>query len=236
VFREMILSAVVAGLIAALAMTLVQSVWVSPLILRAEVYEDAAEAVSHQHEGGASAEHPHDEDAWKPQDGWSRRLFTFAATTLMGIGYAFLLTAVYIWWRHPRNAAHGLLYGLVGFVIFFVAPGLGLSPELPGTAAAELATRQHWWLGTALATAAGFALIFVQRRWWLRAVGVALLILPHLIAAPQPAVEASLAPAALQSQFVVATTVCSAIFWLVLGVSSTLAYQKIFLAKLASRG
>jgi cobalt transporter subunit CbtA len=233
VFREMVLTAVVAGLAAAVVMTAVQSIWVTPLILQAETYEDAAEAApaptpTHP---AAATEHHHHADAWKPQNGWPRMLFTFAATTLMGIGYAFLLVAVYVWWRHPANAAYGLLYGLAGFLVFFAAPGLGLSPELPGTAAAALASRQYWWVGTAMATAAGLALIFMQSGWWLRAVGVALLIVPHLIAAPQPAVEGALAPASLQSQFVVATTVCSILFWLSLGWSSALAYQKIFLAK-----
>ena len=202
----------------------------TPLILQAETYEDAAEATTSPTHDTAATEHHHDSDAWKPQDGWPRMLFTFAATTLMGIGYAFLLTAVYVWWRHPANAAYGLLYGLAGFLVFFAAPGLGLSPELPGTAAA-LASRQYWWVGTVIATAAGLAFLFMQSRWWLRAVGVALLIVPHLIAAPHPAVEGGLAPAALQSQFVVATIVCSILFWLSLGWSSALAYQKIFLAK-----
>jgi cobalt transporter subunit CbtA len=226
VFRDILLSAVVAGLVAAFAMTLVQSTWVSPLILQAEVYEDAADHAS------ARSEHHHDASAWKPEDVWSRRLFAFAANVLMGVGYAFLLIAVYIFWRHPPNAAFGLLYGVVGFVAFFVSPGLGLPPELPGTATAELASRQYWWVATVIATAVGFALIFAQPHWRLRAVGVAILILPHLIAAPHAAVERTLAPPELQSQFRVATTVCNGIFWLTLGWSSAFFYQKLFLAKI----
>ena len=59
--RETVLAAVVAGLIAALVFTVVQSVWVTPLILQGEAYEDAAEAASHSHvhEGHIAA----------PQDG-----------------------------------------------------------------------------------------------------------------------------------------------------------------------
>jgi cobalt transporter subunit CbtA len=211
-------------------MTAIQSIWVTPLILQAETYEDAAEATPPAtHATAVTTEHHHDSDAWKPQEGWSRLLFTFAATAMMGIGYAFLLLAVYVWWRHPPVAAHGMLYGLAGFLVFFAAPGVGLSPELPGTAAAALGSRQYWWVSTAMATAAGLAFLFMQSRWWLRAGGVALLIVPHLVAAPQPPVEGALAPAALQSQFVVATTVCSIMFWLALGWFSALAYQKIFL-------
>jgi cobalt transporter subunit CbtA len=219
VLRNTLLTAIVAGLVAALAMSVLQSLWLTPLILQAESYEEAAAV--------APAEHHHDATAWKPEDGWSRRLFTFAATAAMAIGYALLLTAVYLGWRQPRNAAFGLLYGLAGFAIFFAAPGLGLAPELPGTASADIVSRQLWWIGTALATAAGIALIVVQPRWWLRVVGLAVLVAPHLVAAPRPAVEGSAAPAALQSQFVIATSVCSAIFWLILGWSSALAYQKL---------
>jgi len=76
--------------------------------------------------------------------GWLQRtLFTFAANLLMGVGYAFVLVALYLLWREPRTALGGALYGLAGYVVFFAAPALGLPPELPGTAAAELGLRQR---------------------------------------------------------------------------------------------
>jgi cobalt transporter subunit CbtA len=243
VVRETVLAAFVAGLIAALVFTVVQSVWVTPLILQGEVYEDAAEAapadhnvtapdhevappVHHESEGSAG-EHHHDENAWKPQDGWQRTLFTFGANLLMGVGYSFVLVSLYLLWREPRNTLGGALYGLAGFLVFFAAPGLGLPPELPGTAAAELSSRQQWWAMTAVATAAGLFLFFSQRRWWVRVLAIAILVAPHLVPAPQPAVEASLAPAELQSQFRLATTVCNALFWLSLGLASGIAFRKL---------
>ena len=116
------------------------------------------------------------------------------------------------------------------FMVFFAAPGLGLPPELPGTAAAELSSRQEWWLMTVVATGGGLLLLFSQRKWGFRVLAVAILIAPHLIPAPQPAVEGSLAPADLQSQFRLATTLCNAAFWLSLGVASSVAFQKIFVA------
>lgn len=234
--RETLLAAVLAGLVAALVLTLVQSVWVTPLILQGETYEDRAEAVAQQHElAHASGEHHHDPAAWKPQDGWQRMSFTFAANLLMGVGYAFVLVAVYLLWREPRSAWWGAAYGLAGYLVFFASPGLGLPPELPGTAAAELGTRQGWWVMTALATGAGLLLLFSQQKWWVRILALAILIAPHLIPAPQPAVEASLAPADLQSQFRVATTLCNAAFWLSLGVASSFAFRKIFAAGAAAR-
>ena len=237
--RETLLAAIVAGLIAALVFTVVQSVWVTPLILQGEVYEDAAEAAPHSHVGHEAGEHGgeaheegagghhHDEHEWKPEDGWQRMLFTFGANLLMGVGYAFVLVALYLLWREPRNILTGALYGVAGFLVFFGAPALGLPPELPGTAAAELSIRQEWWAMTAVATAVGLFLVFSQSRWSMRILGIAIVIAPHFVSAPQPAVESSLAPAELQSQFRVATTVCNAVFWLALGVASGVAFRKL---------
>lgn len=228
--RETLLAAIVAGLVAALVFTVVQSVWVTPLILQGEVYEEAAEAAPHSH-GEAHEEaaggHHHDENEWKPEDGWQRTLFTFGANLLMGVGYAFVLVAVYLLWREPRNILTGVLYGVAGFLVFFGAPALGLPPELPGTAAAELSIRQEWWAMTAVATAVGLFLVFSQSRWSMRILGIAIVIAPHFVPAPQPAVESSLAPAELQSQFRIATTVCNAVFWLALGLVSGVAFRKL---------
>jgi cobalt transporter subunit CbtA len=238
VLRETLLAAVLAGLVAALVLTFVQSIWVTPLILQGETYEDRAEAAVPQHESESAhavTAHHHDADAWKPRDGWQRTSFTFAANLLMGVGYAFVLVAVYLLWREPRSAWWGAAYGLAGFVVFFVAPGLGLPPELPGTAAAELVSRQQWWVMTAVATGAGLLLFFSQPKWWLRVLAVAILIAPHLIPAPQPAVEASLAPAALQSQFRLATAFSNAAFWLALGVASSVAFQRLLVVSGRSR-
>jgi cobalt transporter subunit CbtA len=156
-----------------------------------------------------------------------RTLFTFGANLLMGVGYSFVLVALFLLWREPRNMLSGALYGFAGFLVFFAAPGLGLPPELPGTAAAELSIRQQWWAMTAVATAAGLFLLFSQKSWLMRVLAVAIVIAPHFVPAPQPAVESSLAPAQLQSQFRVATTVCNALFWLSLGVASGIAFRKL---------
>ena len=242
--RETALAAIVAGLIAALVFTVIQSVWVTPLILQGEVYEDAAEAAPHSHGGhivaadadghhhdeaheAAEGDHHHDENEWKPEDGWQRTLFTFGANLLMGVGYALVLVALYLLWREPRYILDGALYGVAGFMVFFAAPALGLPPELPGTAAAELSVRQEWWAMTAAATAVGLFLMFSQRGWWMRILGFMIIVAPHFIAAPQPAVESSLAPAELQSQFRAATTVANAAFWLTLGVASAAMFRKL---------
>ncbi|MFT3931077.1 MAG: CbtA family protein [Spongiibacteraceae bacterium] len=272
-FRENFLSASIAGVAAALILTLLQTVWITPLILQAETYEGTAEPAaessipfsarqqistpqtfsdqhefseqnefsekqsSHEHHAEAhdhaslgdhhhEANDHHHANEWKPADGLQRTLFTLASDIVMGLGYALLLIGVYTLWRRPTGAAQGLLFGLAGFVVFFAAPGLGLPPELPGTKAAELTVRQQWWIGTAVATATGLALIFIQKNWIVRVIGVAVLIAPHMIGAPHPAIEGGLAPADLQTHFRLATVITNAVFWLVLGAISAIALKK----------
>lgn len=213
------------GLLAALLLTLLQSLWVSPLILKAETYENAALAVhAHTHAEMASA-HEHAAQAWEPEDGWQRVLSTTGGNLVVAVGFALILAALYSL-REPNRLATGALWGLAGFAVFCLAPTLGLPPELPGTAAADLAERQSWWIGTAAATAAGLALLVFGRSWLLKGLGAVLLVLPHLIGAPQPEVHESLAPQALQAQFQIASWLTNAVFWVALGLLSTWLYRR----------
>lgn len=229
-FRETVLAAAIAGIAASLLLTVLQVVWVTPLILTGERYEARAEALEHSHDPPLGAEHRHDENTWKPSSGLERSLFTVAANALVGIGYAFVLIAVYLFWRAPKSPGSGALFGFVGFLVFFVAPALGLPPELPGTAAAELSARQEWWAMTVLATGVGVFLFVSQSRWWVRLLAVAMVIAPHLVPAPQPGVQASPVPAELQSHFRIATTVCNAVFWVVLGILTTRSFRRFGLS------
>ena len=238
-FRNILLSAGIAGLLAALLLTLVQMALITPLILQAETFEagpavDAAPehaeaaAVAHDHATHDHSGHDHhDADEWSPADGIERTLFTLASNIVMGFAYALLLVGVYVGWHRPPGALQGLLFGLAGFAVFFAAPGLGLPPELPGTAAAELGARQQWWLAAALAAAVGLALICMQKNNLLRGLGLAILVAPHLVGAPHLAEESSLAPMELQHQFRLATTLGNAAFWMALGAISAVALQKL---------
>jgi cobalt transporter subunit CbtA len=76
-----------------------------------------------------------------------------------GIGFALLLVVVSELAGGIANWRQGAFWGLAGFAVFTLAPGLGLPPELPAMPAADLVSRQVWWIGTVLATAAGLALI-----------------------------------------------------------------------------
>ncbi|HSC75014.1 MAG TPA: CbtA family protein [Pseudomonadales bacterium] len=227
--KTLIAPALLAGLLAALILTLVQAFAVTPLILEAETYEQAAEAAvvpaTHHHDATAAHEHEHDENAWQPEDGWQRTLSTASANLLMGVGYALMLVSLYRF-RAPQNALIGLAWGMAGYAVVFVAPAMGLHPELPGTAAAELSARQEWWTGTALATASGLALCVFSRAWGLKIVGLLLIGLPHFIGAPQPAIAEALAPEELQHRFIFASALVNATFWLALGLLTAIFFRK----------
>ncbi|WP_434697423.1 CbtA family protein [Pseudomonas sp. Z1-14] len=211
------------GLLAALLLTLLQSLWVSPLIQQAETYEKAPASEVHEHVSGAA--HSHDDEAWEPQDGWQRLLATTGGNLVVAVGFALMLAGLYTL-REPTRTSQGLLWGLAGYATFVLAPTLGLPPELPGTAAAELAQRQMWWIGTAASTAVGIALIAFGRQWLLKLLGVATLVVPHVIGAPQPEVHSMLAPEALESQFKIAAQLTNVAFWLALGLISAWLFRR----------
>jgi cobalt transporter subunit CbtA len=220
-----------AGLVAALLLTLMQSLWLTPLILKAETFESAA-ATPHVHEDAAGApehqaahEHEHSEAAWAPEDGWQRLASTTGGNLVVAVGFALMLAGLYTL-RAPGGTSEGLLWGLAGYAVFTLAPTLGLPPELPGTAAADLASRQLWWIGTAASTAVALALMVFARGWPLKLAGAVLLVLPHLIGAPQPPAPESLAPQALESQFRWVAQLINVVFWLALGLASAWLFRR----------
>jgi cobalt transporter subunit CbtA len=220
IFRSAVFLAAIAGLCAGLVTASMQSILTVPLILKAETYERAASPGGSTHSHAEGGEHQHGGgQAWSPADGLERTAFTVLANVAGAIGFALLLVAVSELLGGITGWRQGLAWGLAGFAVFTFAPGLGLPAELPGMPSAELVPRQIWWIATAAATAAGLALIAFGQRWPLAVVGVALIVLPHLIGAPQPDTHDTRIPADLHRRFIVATTITSLVFWLVLGTA-----------------
>ena len=213
------------GLLAALVLTLLQSFWVAPLILEAETFEKPAPTQTHDHADSAMPAHSHDAEAWEPEDGWQRILSTTGGNLVVAVGFALMLAGLYTL-RSPTRTSQGLLWGVAGYATFCLAPTLGLPPELPGTAAADLLQRQIWWVSTAASTAVAIALVVFGRHWALKVLGVVILVMPHVMGAPQPLVHASLAPQALETQFKVASQLTNAAFWLALGVISAWLFRR----------
>lgn len=210
-FKQLLTTAALAGLLAGLLLTAVQQLQVAPLILDAERYEHAAGNHA-PHPGG---EHSHTDR--QPGAGIERSLYTGGANIVMAVGFALLLGAVTILRGTPLDWRSGLLWGAAGYTVFFIAPALGLPPEVPGTQTAALEARQLWWLTAATCTAIGLALAVFGRCWAVKILAVPVLLAPHLIGAPQAEVHGSTAPAELEQAFVAASAVANAVFWLALG-------------------
>jgi len=215
--------ALLAGIGAGLAGWGVHMLGTTPLILQAEVYENAAEATPEPTAPAVAteaeaAEHHHDAETWEPADGWQRNLFTLGADVVTGVGFAFLLTAAIVFFGKGADWRRGILWGLAGFACFTLAPSFGLPPELPGTEAAPLLERQLWWIGTVIATGAGLFAAARLRNVYGYAIGVVLIALPHVVGAPQPENAGGLAPEELEHKFILIAIASSLVFWLVLGV------------------
>ncbi len=223
-FRAIIFSAVLAGLVGGVTATVAQSVRVIPLIRAAEVYEQAARA---QPDISEIESHDHAEGhAWAPQAGFETIITTLGANILAGIGFALLITAA-LMLHGDVNWYRGLLWGAGGFASFALAPAVGLPPELPGMAAADLMGRQAWWMGTALATAGGLGLLFVGRRPKWAVVCVMMIIAPHLIGAPHVNAPDTGLPPELIIEFGIASLVANLLFWAALGIASGLLFEKL---------
>lgn len=233
IFSRIVATGAAAGIVAGLLLTGVQHLQVTDIIRTAETYEVAAEATpapahthehaqaheqAHEHEHADAHEHgEHKHGGWQPEPGFERTAFTALADVSMAVGYALLLAAVLTLRGKDSNWRQGLLWGAAGYAVFFVAPSLGLPPELPGTQAAPVVARQAWWLCAAGGTAAALALLIWGRHWSRKLLAVVLLVVPHLVGAPQPAVHGGVAPAELARAFIVASALANAAFWLALG-------------------
>jgi cobalt transporter subunit CbtA len=227
IFRSIVFCSALVGLIVGVLVSVAQQFGTVPLILQAEVYETAAAAstptATHSH--GAMV-HEHGDAAWEPADGLERNAFTVVINIATSIGFALMLTGLFVLRGRPVGWREGLLWGLCGFLAVTVAPGLGLSPELPGVQAAPVFERQVWWIGTALATATGLALLALRSSPWAAALALVLFIVPHVIGAPQLEGQHSHVPEALSRRFVVAVTLTSLLSWALLGWLSAVFYRR----------
>jgi cobalt transporter subunit CbtA len=235
--RRALIAALAAGFVACVFVTAAQQAVVAPLILKAEEYEEANAAkaapaaqqpAAHQHAAGQPA-HSHEDEGWKPGEGIERIAYTALANLGFGVGFGLLLVAAFVLSGREVDWKRGLAWGAGGFAVFALAPALGLPPELPGAASADLLARQTWWLGTVAATAAGLALLVFGKNWPWKLLGMAVLAAPHVLGAPHPpgGGDHGGVPAELVQGFVVLSLVVTALFWAVLGAVSGAVYARV---------
>ncbi len=201
-FRSIVFTTVLAGLIASIAISFVQFLSTSQLIVRAEVFErtgDQRVAASQDRKATAAHAHDHEEEGWAAADDVERYAFTLAVNALTAIGDALVLTGLIAWPGSSATWREGLLWGLAGFACVTVAPLPRLPLELPGTAAAPVADGQLWWIGTVAATVVGIGLVVFMRAVWAVALAALLVAGPHLIGAP-PATAGKSCPGATDAR------------------------------------
>lgn len=233
-----LLAALVAGLLAGALQTVVQHAKVVPLILEAEKYEGGATPAAHEHSSGlnlsistrvlaqeatqdatpAAPAAAAEEDEGGMLFGVDRTAGTLMSSLVTGAGFALIMMAASLLLGQPVTLANGALWGGVAWLSSHLLPAIGLPPELPGFPAAALFDRQMWWTGTVIASAIGFYLIILRKEPWLKAVGVVLLIVPHVIGAPQTADETTNVPAILAAEFAVAALSAGLFFWVMIGL------------------
>ncbi len=213
IVSRIFLAALLGGAIAGFFLAGVQQFAVVPMILEAETYETAGDAQGGR-EQGAQADTR--EAAWAPRDGIERSAYTVLVDILTAVGFGLLLAVGYTL-RGGADWRRGILWGLAGFAAFHLAPAAGLPPELPGAVAADLGERQIWWISTVVLTAGGLAVVAFVPRPAFKALGAVLIVVPHIVGAPQPEAHGGLAPAELERSFIYASLVSNGVFWIVLG-------------------
>ena len=94
---------------------------------------------------------------------------------------------------------------------------MGLAPELPGSAAADLAARQVWWWSTVVATGLGIALMAYGRSLVSTLAGAALIAAPHVVGAPMLDAYYGYAPTEVGAAFSARVLGVGLAVWVALG-------------------
>lgn len=203
---------IIGGIIAGLAVAVLQHVTTTPLILTAEVYETAQQLRQHVAETLGPV-----------NDAPGRTVMTSVSTMAVTMGYALVLLAAMLVSGDRITSRNAALWGACAFAATGLAPGMGLAPQLPGAAETDLIGRQFWWAATAATTGAGlYALLRVEDRLG-QVFGLLLIIAPHLFT-PTPASPESTVPAELAARFAAASLLVQAVSWTLAGALAGMIY------------
>ena len=233
--RRLFSSAILAGILAGLAVSLLYQFTTVPLIMKAEEFENKQSAdaryatgtdkfvVHLVHNSDPKTNHPE----WEPASFVERIVYTSLTTIISGVGFALLIVSALVIRGSSGGFRIGVLWGIGGFAAFILAPAVGLPPELPGMMKAELIGRQLWWLGTAIVTATGLWILVFYKNPSLYVLAFILLLAPHVLGAPiQQSIQSSIIPAELAAKFSTVSIGVNFIFWLMLGGLSAHFFKK----------
>jgi cobalt transporter subunit CbtA len=241
IFRNIMMIAFFTAIVSGVFLGIMQSFSTTPLIYAAEVYEveEAPATISDAHSSDAT--HGHDNTEWGPANATERVSYTFIADVFIAFGHSLLLTSfmLFIFLKFGKPAISwksGLIIGLGGYASFYIATVIGLPPEIPGTLAADLHTRQLWWTLTIIATIIGLSTLYFAPKTF-KIAGILFIILPHIIGAPHPEAQGFLnqnssavtALSQLEHQFLLSTAWVNLLYWLSLGIVSGLLANKFII-------
>ena len=116
---------------------------------------------------------------------------------------------------------NGRLWGL------YPAPSIGLQPGAPGMLVPDEKAAQIRWLVTVGLSGAGIAIMVFRSTFFLKALGIVLLVLPHFGGAPPLMTGETQVPANLAVAFSASSIVLSAVFWIVIGYLSGLVFARL---------
>lgn len=252
-FRNIVFSALIVGVITGCIYGLYQQLMVNPIIYAAEEFEIGELEISEQDTAQLNStlpaeenhSHDHDQEAWHPENGAQRIMMTLAANILVAAAFSMILLAAmalhnFKSTRPPVNWRSGFVWGAALLLSVYISPVmLGLRPEIPGTLAQSLSDRQTWWVVCVVFTLIGLVILYYAHSW-MKILGPVLIALPHIlsifVSSPQlhgyvntdPAAVAALD--ALTTRFSVLTSIGMVIFFLILGglcgLTSSRMYQQ----------
>ena len=111
-FVRILLTALLAGALAGVFVFAAHMAKTSPLILHAEIYENAGS--THTHGATASAkENVSESEEWAPADGIERGAYTLLADLLTSIGFAFVLVGAIALSGRDVDWRSGMVWGFV---------------------------------------------------------------------------------------------------------------------------
>lgn len=214
-FTRIVTSALFAGAAAGLAAGLLQWQFVQPVLLHSELYEQGQLT----HFGGALNSTEVALDRLQPM----RDALSIIFTMLLNTGYALILIALMSLRQQSGDELtphKGIIWGVAGYVAVHLAPALSLPPEVPGVAAADVELRQIWWVCTVAATSLGLWLIAFSRKTARIIPAIILILLPHLIGAPEADVFTGPAPTEIGALFASRALGIGLASWALLGYFS----------------
>ena len=208
-FQKIAVSALIAGFGAGIVAAWMQFVFVQPLLLHAELFEnDATTSLDMVTVARGSLD-------------VAREGLNIVFSALIYTGYAFMLLAAMVWAEdrgQPISPRAGLLWGAAGFITMHLAPAFGVAPDMPGLNGAHVEARQIWWFATAACTGVGLWLVAFGRNWAMWGAAIVLLAAPHIIGAPLPDALTQVAPPELAASFAARTLGTALVVWSTLGL------------------